>query len=197
MESFKFIHVDSVYRNKETLLVKLWSEHHLQLANLRHVDSLSRELKERLMTLGPKSRVILLNRRIVIHDYSTLMTQQMFPFCSLWRGGGGVTVLDSESALQQGNYFLCHPKEKEVPKDLEHEDERSLIPSPSGGESYSYHVSIEATRIWRNNPAYVNMDRASDNIGASSWDGNLVSWFRAGFQSRMLFAFHSGLLPED
>lgn len=196
MSSFKLIHVDSQYRDRKTVLMKLWTKHGLQLANLIHIDSIPKDLQKRMLTLDEQSRIILLNRRITRDEYTTLMPKQMFPFCSVYKNGAGISVLETSEALRQGNYFLCHPKEK-ASTVTEKEPLRSPSPSPSGGGHYRYHVSIESTRIWRSKPAYVNMDRPSDNIGKSSWDGNLVSWFQAGFQSRMLYAKHSGLLPDE
>lgn len=152
------------------------------------------------MSLNQKSRIVLLNRRITRGEYTTLMKKQMFPFCSVYKNCGNISVLETPEALRQGNYFLCHPREQlrdEETFSIPYREDRSPSPSPLGTSDYRHHVPIEATRIWRNNPPYVNMDRTSESVGESSWDGNLVSWFRCGFSTRVQYAVHSGFFPTE
>lgn len=197
MEKFKFIHIGELYRTCDDVVRQLLKLEGLFLCNLRHVDSLPADIVARLKTHDRKSQIVILNKYLP-HGYATGMQSSLFPFSSMHKHGRGSTLLSKEEALRQGNYFLCVEDTADASSTTEPEERvPSWMTTNSDGVDYRYHVDIESTRMYRNDPPYVNMDRASDNIGGSSWDGNLVSWFRGQFRTRLLYGVYSGLFPEE
>lgn len=200
MEGFKLVHIDDTYRQKpENVLVRLWTQEGVCLANTAHIDSIPRDLRDRMRTLPEKVRVIILNRFILRgEEYSTLFpSAQLFPFCSVYKNGGNISLLETRQALQHGNWFLCHEKEELVLRDYYNPNTDEPL-TRNGYTEYHCHVPIESAFRWKTRyPAYVNLDRDSDNIGGSSWDGNLVSWFQCGYTTRLQYASQAGLFPEE
>lgn len=167
------------------------------MAGTNFVGSLPRFMVDHMRMLPETQKIIILNQPTLRNKPARHLfgVDSKFSFRMLYKSGAPSCVINTNEALRVGNYFLCFELVNEP-------DEMSLRdnlggPSRSHIHEYRYHVDIEATRRWRNDPPYVNLDRDSDSIGGSSWDGNLVSWFGCAFSTRMHFGRQAGLFPEE
>lgn len=197
MNSFKLIRVNEEYSMCNDVIRKLFFHERLHICDMRHVGSIPRELTERIKMIPLGSNVIILNHHSRYSSPKDMTGIQIHaPFRNMYRNCAGSSVLDRYEALRTGNYFLCiEPQLNTVDDGVE---EQSYYVSPSNNDSpYRCHVDIEELGRWVNEPPYVNLDRSSDQIGGSSWDGNLVSWFRSQFRTRLLYGVQTGLYPEE
>jgi hypothetical protein len=193
--SFKLVRVDESYlKNPGQILRQLFTNERVHLANQRHIGAIPDSMRDIMCASSDKVRFIILNDFVQIGANLLELPPKMFQFCSIYKNGLGYSVLDIREAIKPGNFFLCLSHEH---KDIIDDPDADVIQRSEPVE-YKYHVSIEETRRFHTRyPAYVNLDRSSDNIGGSSWSGNIVSWFRAGPTTRLQYGVQAGLFPEE
>jgi hypothetical protein len=197
----KFVRIDNTYTDPERVPDLLLSLENAYLAGNNFSDQIaSADIREQMARLGVTQRIIAINQHVRGSTVQHSLPKSEFPFCYLRKNGQGSTPLTAGEALVCGNYFLCIDKDT-----LTDEQEEVLYDNGYSDRSdhfttheYRYHVDLKELSIWRSeHPAYVNADRTSDSIGQSSWNGNLVSWFRCGFTTRVQYGLRAGLFPEE
>ena len=197
MHKLRFVRLIAEYTNPATLLGRLLEREGVYPAGINFAGSLPRDMVDQMKMLPDEQRVIIVNQPTLRNKPVRRLSGagSVFPFRTLYKNGGATHVIAIKEALTVGNYFLCFEAKCGIEERVSHDGPESI----ERFDTYEYrcHVDIEATRVWRNDPPYVNLDRDSDSIGNSSWDGNLVSWFESAFSTRMHFARQAGLLPEE
>ena len=194
MDVLIIVPIDETYRTSDNLLATLMERKGVMLAGTRMEGEVPYEITRYIQIHHPEARLIVANKNVPRGGVlSEIPKDAPFPFCSLWKSNQGKTFLSKEEALVSCNYFLCIERENPPLEKEPSEDFRTATT-----HEYKCHVNPETFSRWHTKyPAYVNLDRDSDNIGGSSWDGNLVSWFHAGFGSRIQYAIQSGLFPTE
>ena len=192
MSSLKLVSISDGYMDKRTVLQRLWLNRQAQLACRRRIEEYALTLGALMSFLDDDACVVFLNARTSLGTYSTLMLRRLlFPFCILRKNQRDPYVTTPAQALKKGNYFVCCDRDMVI----EHFPENHPKAVNLDGQ-YPYHVPIEATKMWRNKPPYVNLDRDEESLGYSSWNGNLVSWLDSSFGTRIQFGVHTGILND-
>jgi hypothetical protein len=140
--------------------------------------------------------IIVLNEYVNPSRLSNRVQLREFQFCSYCSSSACTGIIENRHALVLGNYFLC--------RNITSIEDATADEIPGGQalsisftHEYVCHTDLNNCRYHTKYPAYVNLDRSSDNIGMSSWDGNLTSWMRAGFTTRIQYGVQAGLFPEE
>jgi len=195
MSSFKLVPVGRGFRTKSTLLKNVWLHEDAQVASYRQLIEDRLIVDAVLSHLEPEQTVVILGRQIEKGEYTTLALKSLgfFPFALIRKLDKNPQFVNAEKALVDGHLILCHEKEKVDDPFIQHRPRPAAI-----GEEYRSHVDPASFSRWHTKrPAYANVNRTSDNIGGSSWDGNLVSWLNSGYTSRIQMAVQSGLITEE
>jgi hypothetical protein len=197
MINLRLIRVQEPYLRLRGLQNRLLAIEGVCIAGSNFAGSLPKEMVDRIRKLDERQKVVVLNQPTVRgHPPKTLQPlNSEFVFRSLHKNGANTTLLETSHALVERNYFLCiEGVEDEVIGDWDEPQNCAQF------DTYEYrcHISLEEVFRWRNqNQPYVNLDRDPDSIGYSSWDGNLVSWFRSEFSTRIHFARQAGLISTE
>lgn len=189
------------YKGISKIVYKRTSTH---IAGQKIIGNIPDLFIRRMQKLPYKINVVIVNEPLLFAPADHIFNKKRFsPYGVIWRDGTGVTYLPLADVLVEGNYFLCISVTEKafLPYHTLTEDEKSGLQyakKRSYTDEFAYHTNIEGTRTYRTKcPAYVNLDRTSESIGSSAWDGNLTRWFEAGYTTRVQYASQSGLLPEE
>ena len=140
-----------------------------------------------------------LNRLIItkVVESETLSPGQFYTFDPRYRSTSAIT--DVDIPLRFGSTFVCIGCNVRLQSDRRVNcDEKPLkaLEAIDPYHQYTYHRKPNPMSLTRYGP-YVNTDRDSISIGHSSWDGNLVDWFRADPATRIRYGQECGLYGID
>jgi hypothetical protein len=197
-EKYQLIPIDKGYRNMNNLLQELSRRQRVRLVDVGHIGLIPFEIIVNINKLRKDSLVLILNQELSENLYPGSIDPNFpFPLCAINKRDSGRIVVPKDEALVIGNYLLCIG-EKDV---IDRYSIENPIEGPQRYSGYEYpyqcHVNPETFLRWHNPAPYVNLYRDSDSIGYSSWDGNLVSWFRCQYGTRIQYGVHAGLFPEE
>ncbi len=204
MLQLKFVRITPEHTSEDMFQV-LADRHNAYLGGNNLIGSLSIGSIERhfMREIVSRGKVIILLNQNCKSDIPEQVLREGSPFSfrTLHKNGRGSSIVTEDEALREGNYFLCIDRERfnQGKSDLD------ITPGiygenkvPERVHEYKCHIDPAKAFVWRTRrPAYVNLDRSTDSIGGSSWDGNLVSWMGCGFGTRMQYGVQSGLFPDE
>ncbi len=194
MSSFKLVPITAEH-NAENVGRLLFEKEGLYLLPRKYAPSIPHEIM--LQIPDRKKRIILLNMDVPLSKIPINIPRESGIFAYAHKNHMGYTELDTDQVFMPGNCLMGFiPSSLLINRDTDAYGTSEKIERFSTME-YRCHLDPDSIEWQTRYSPYVNVNRDSESIGYSSWDGNLVRWFGSGFATRIQYAIASGLFPED